>query len=71
MSLQSWWFYRGIPAEARACAPGSGAYSHVWEKEEQPVQVHRKKMRVSATLVALALAMTACGGDGATGRADH
>jgi hypothetical protein len=26
------------------------------------VQVHRKRMRVSATLVALALAMTACGG---------
>jgi oligopeptide transport system substrate-binding protein len=33
-----------------------------WEKEDQPVQVHRNKMRVSAVLLALALGATACGG---------
>jgi oligopeptide transport system substrate-binding protein len=34
------------------------------EKEEQPVQVHKKRMRASAVLLTLALGAAACGGDG-------
>jgi oligopeptide transport system substrate-binding protein len=35
----------------------------IWEKEE-PVQVHRKKLRLSAALLVLAMGAAACGGGG-------